>query len=89
MIIVDQSNVHKIICAKNIGHGSWVPIECQIFYLFRCVLSSMLPRRDVGRSNFDRGLLKLIMLFRENDVKNTMSNIESTVDIHKKYYIYI
>ena len=31
--------------------------ECQIFHLFRCVLSSMLPLRSVGRSNFDKGCI--------------------------------
>ena len=49
-------------------------------------------------SRFDRGLHNLIMLIRkryENNTKNkkiTMSEIESTVDIHMKYihiYIYI
>ena len=38
------------------------PSECQIFYLFCCVLSSLLPLRSVGRSNFDKGLYNLIML---------------------------
>ena len=28
------------------------PSECQIFYLLRCVLSSMLPLRSVAKSNF-------------------------------------
>ena len=35
--------------------GTWV---CQIFYIFRCVLSSMLPLRSVGRSNFVRVCVK-------------------------------
>ena len=38
--------------------------DCQIFYLFRCVLSSLLPMRSVGRSNFDKGLHNLIMLIQ-------------------------
>ena len=29
--------------------------ECQFFQLFRCFLSSVLPLRSVGRSNFDKG----------------------------------
>ena len=32
------------------------PSECQIFHVFRCVLSSMLPLRSDRRSNFDKGL---------------------------------
>ena len=31
------------------------PSECQIFNLFRRILSSMLPWRNFGRSNFDSG----------------------------------
>ena len=31
------------------------PGECQFFQLFRCFLSSVLPLRSVGRSNFDTG----------------------------------
>ena len=31
------------------------PGECQFFQLFRCFLSSVLPLRSVGRSNFDKG----------------------------------
>ena len=37
------------------------PSECQVLSLFRCVLSSLLPLRSVGRSNFDKGLHNLIM----------------------------
>ena len=46
------------------------PSECQIFHLFRCVLSSLLPLRSVGRSNFDKGLHNLITLIkkRHNDI---------------------
>ena len=41
------------------------PRVCQIFYLFRCVLSSLLPLQNVGRSNFDRGLHNLVMLIKK------------------------
>ena len=37
--------------AEDLGSN---PSECQIFHLFRCVLSSLLPLRSVGRSNFDK-----------------------------------
>ena len=42
--------------------------ECQIFYLFRCVLSSMLHLRSVGRSNFDKGRHNLTTLIQETDI---------------------
>ena len=41
------------------------PSECQIFHLFRCVLSSLLPLRSVVRSNFDKGLHHLITLIKK------------------------
>ena len=44
------------------------PSECQIFYLFRCVLSSMLPLRSVGRSNLDKGRHNLTTLIQETDI---------------------
>ena len=40
--------------------------ECQIFHVFRCVLSSLLHLRCVGRSNFDKGLHNLIMLIKKD-----------------------
>ena len=36
------------------------PSECQIFKLFRCVLSSQLLLRNSGKSNFDKGLHNLM-----------------------------
>ena len=42
--------------------------ECQIFHLFRCVLSSVLPLRSVGRSNFDKGLHNLTTLIKKTDI---------------------
>ena len=41
-------------CQNNRVLGS-TPGECQFFQLFRCFLSSVLPLRSVGRSNFDKG----------------------------------
>ena len=38
------------------------PSKCLILYLFCCVISAMLPRQSVGKSNFDSGLRNLIML---------------------------
>ena len=48
--------------AEDLGSN---PSECQIFHLFRCVLSSLLPLRSVGRSNFDNGLHNLITLIQK------------------------
>ena len=42
--------------------------ECHIFYLFRCVLSSMLPLRSVGRSNFDKVRHNLTTLTQETNI---------------------
>ena len=44
------------------------PSECQIFYLFRCVLSYMLPLRIVGRSNFVRICINLTTLFQKRHI---------------------
>ena len=71
------------------------PSECQIFYLFRCFLSSLLPLRSVGRSNFDKGLHNLITLIQKrHEIVITMNllyyKMESTVDSYeKKHYVYI
>ena len=50
--------------------GTWVrlPASVRFFYLFRCVLSSMLPLRSVGRSNFDKGRHNLTTLIQETDI---------------------
>ena len=68
--------------------GSY-PRECQIFYLFRCVLSSLLPLRSVGRSNFDKGLRNLITLILKRhkimiEMKLLYYIMESTVDSYEK-----
>ena len=71
------------------------PSECQIFNLFRCVLSSLLPLRSIGSSSFDKGLHNLITLIQKRHkiiikMKLLYYKIESTVDSYgKKHYIYI
>ena len=44
------------------------PSECQIFHLFRCVLSSAVLLRSVGRSNFDKGLHNLTTLIKKRHI---------------------
>ena len=51
--------------AEDLGSN---PSECHIYYLFRCVLSSLLPLRSVGRSNFDKGLHNLITFIKKIDI---------------------
>ena len=58
---------HEIGARKAEDLGS-SPSECQIFHWFRCVLSSVLPLRSVGRSNFDKGLNNLITLFEKRHI---------------------
>ena len=48
--------------AEELGSN---PSECQIFHVFRCVLSSLLPLRSFGRSNIDKGLHNLITLIQK------------------------
>ena len=50
---------------KNLGSS---PSECQIFHLFRCILSSVLPLRNVGRPNFDKGLHNLTALIQKRHI---------------------
>ena len=54
-----------IYIAEDLGSS---PSECQIFHLFRCVLSSVLPLRSVGRSNFDKGLHNLTTLIKKRHI---------------------
>ena len=42
--------------------------KCQIFYLLRCFLSSMLPKRSVGRSNFVRVCVNLTTLIQKRHI---------------------
>ena len=53
--------------AEDLGSS---PRECQIFHLFLCVLSSVLPLRGVGRSNFDKGLHNLTTLIQKTTYIN-------------------
>ena len=43
------------------------------FHLFRCVLSSLLPLRSVGRSNFDEDLHNLITLIQKRHKNNDIA----------------
>ena len=79
--------------SRDLGSNS---SECQIFYLFRCVLSSLLPLRSVGSSNFDKGLHSLITLIQKRHkiiikVMLLYYKMESTVDSYEKkhHYAYI
>ena len=58
----EQTSVWK---AEDLGSS---PSECQIFHLFRCVLSSVLPLRSVRRSNFDKGLHSLTTLNKKRRI---------------------
>ena len=65
------------------------PSECHILYLCRCVLSSLLPLRSVGRSNFDKGLHNSITLIQKRhkiiiEMKLLCYIMESTVDSYEK-----
>ena len=75
--------------AEDLGSN---PSECHIFYLFRCVLSSLLPLRSVRRSNFDKGLHILITLIQKrHQIMILLYYImESTVDSYEHFiYLYI
>ena len=71
------------------------PSECQIFNLFRCVLSSLLLLRIVGRSNFDKGLHNLIPLIKKRlkiIIKNEVAMLQNGINrgqLKKEHYIYI
>ena len=54
---------------RKAGDLGSTPSECQIFNLFRCVLSSVLPLRSVGRSNFDKGRHNLTTLIHKKNKK--------------------
>ena len=56
--------------AEDLGSN---PSECQIFHLFRCVLSSLLPLRRVGRAIFDKGLHNLITLIQKRHKNNDIA----------------
>ena len=46
------------------------PSKCQIGRLFRHVLSSVIPWRSIGRSNFNSGLHNLMMLNQKRQKYN-------------------
>ena len=68
--------------------GSY-PSEFRIFYLFRCVLSSLLPLRSVGRSNFDNGLQNLITLIHKTTSDNDIAILYIYIHIYTYMHIYI
>ena len=51
---------------RKAGDQGSTPSECLIFNLFSCVLSSVLPLRSVGRSNFDKGRHNITTLIYKN-----------------------
>ena len=74
---------------KAVDLGS-TPSECQIFYLFRCVLSSMLPLRSVGRSNFVRVCVNLTTLIQKRHIlMRTAVLCSGQLWGKNKIYIYI
>ena len=68
-----------------------IQVSVRFFYLFRCVLYSLLPLRNVGRSNFDKGLHNLITLIKKRHqiIILLYYIMESTVGSYEHYYIYI
>ena len=60
------------------------PTECQIFSLFRRFLSSMLPRRSVGRRNFDRSLHATSDMVESHneETMDIISNMSSNNRLH-------
>ena len=64
--------------AEDLGSN---PNECQIFHLIRCALSSLLPLRSIGRSNFDKGLRNLITLIKKRH--------KIRIEMNLLYYIYV
>ena len=84
-IYISTLMLHSCYCigTRKAGDLGSTPSECQIFYLFRCVLSSMLPLRSIGRSNFVRVCIK----FNNVDSKTTYFN-ENCCIIYIYIYIY-
>ena len=63
--------------AEDLGSN---PSKCQIFHLFSCTLSSMLPLRSVGRSNFDKGLHSLITLIQKRHKNNDIAILDNGIN---------
>ena len=62
----------------------------RFFPLFRCVLSSLLPLRSVGRSNFDMGLHNLTTLIKKRHIlMRTAVCIYIYIYIHIYIYLYV
>ena len=60
----------------------------QISNLSHCILSSLLPWRSIGRSNFDRGLHNLI-LFIKQDIENGINYGHSKTAMYIYIHAYI
>ena len=58
----------KSIGARNAEDLGSNTSECQIFHLFRCVLSYVLPLRKVERSNFVRVYINLTTLIKKRHI---------------------
>ena len=76
MIMIKIRDLPDDTVAQSVEHRcdklrTWVQILASVrfFYLFRCVLSSQLPMRSVGRSNFDKGFHNLITLIQKRHTK--------------------
>ena len=67
--------------AEDLGSN---PRVCQIFYLSRCVLSSLLPLRSVERSNFYKGLHNLTTLIRKRHKNNVINEVAI---LHKQWTV--
>ena len=67
--------------AEDLGSN---PSECQIYLFFRCVLSSLLPLRSVGRCNLDKGLQislsSLIKKRHRNNYKNEVARLQNGIN---------
>ena len=72
--------------AEDLGS---TPSDCQVFYLFRCVHSSVQPLRSVGRSNFDKGRHNLATLIQKSTYINESCYISIYIYIYVYIYIYI
>ena len=60
-----RSLVGKVLALEK--PRTWVRVLASVrfFHLFRCFLSSLLPLRSIGRSNFDKGLHNLTTLIKK------------------------
>ena len=74
-----RSLVSKASARQAVDLGSNLS-ECHIFYLFRCVLSSLLPLRSAGRSNFDNGLHNLITLIQKTTYNNDIAILHNGIN---------